>query len=110
MQISRYAFIVKGPGYFAAEHAAEIRSQEFSTKIVGVSDFHAAIPVAQQLIADGIQLIELCGGFTEAEAEKLRRETGKKIPIGVVKEGTHEFHSVVGDAQILASQSEHVTQ
>lgn len=85
MQISRYAFLVKGPGYFPAEHTAEIRSQEFSTKVVGVSDFHAALPTVQQLIADGVQLIELCGGFTEVEAEELRRKTGRKIPIGAIK-------------------------
>jgi hypothetical protein len=85
MQISRYAFIVKGPDYFPEQHTSEIRSPQFSTRIVGVSDYRTALLTAEQLIADGIQLIELCGGFTESEAVELRLSTGKRIPIGVVK-------------------------
>ncbi|WP_316679514.1 DUF6506 family protein [Ralstonia chuxiongensis] len=85
MQLSRYAFIVKGPDYFPEQHTSELRSPKFSTRVVGVSDYQTALLIAEQLIADGIQLIELCGGFTESEAVELQLSTGKKIPIGVVK-------------------------
>jgi hypothetical protein len=57
MPLSRFAFIVKGPGYSAAEHVAVLESREFSTRVVGVSSFAAAKPVVRQLVADGVQLI-----------------------------------------------------
>lgn len=85
MTLSRYAFIVKGPGYVSDEHTVEIRSQEFNTRVVGVSDFPMALSVVQQLIADDIQLIELCGGFTQSEADELRALTGDAVPINGVK-------------------------
>jgi hypothetical protein len=84
MPLSRFAFIVKGRGYSAAEHAAVLESSEFSTRVVGVSDCVAAEPVVRQLVADGVQLIELCGGFTPAEAQALRALVGGRVPIGVV--------------------------
>jgi Family of unknown function (DUF6506) len=85
MSLSRYAFIVKGPGFCLNEHTAEIRSEQFSARIVGVPDYSSALLAAQELINDGIQLIELCGGFTQLEADELQILTGKSIPIDVVK-------------------------
>lgn len=84
-QIFRYGFIVKGPGYFPDKHTAEISSEAFSTRVVGVSDYLSAILVAQQLVADGIQLIELCGGFTQSEADTLRKLAENKIVIDLVR-------------------------
>ena len=84
MSLSRYAFIVKAPGYSPKNHAADLSSDRFSTRIVGVSNLASAIEVAQQLVLCGVQLIELCGGFSEGEAQELRRQIGGKIPVGVV--------------------------
>jgi hypothetical protein len=74
----------QGPGYSPNEHAAELASGEFNTQVVGVSNFSSAVAVAKRLVADGVQLIELCGGFSEDEARDLRVHVAGAIPIGVV--------------------------
>ncbi|MES2949759.1 MAG: DUF6506 family protein [Pseudomonadota bacterium] len=84
MPLLCFAFIVKGPGYLPGEHCAEIASPQFCTRVVGVCDLASAISAAQQLIDQGVQLIELCGGFSEGEAAELRQQTGNKVPVGVV--------------------------
>ena len=84
MPLSRFAFIVKAPGYSPSEHVVEISSEHFSTRVVGVSSLSSAIQVAHQLVAGGIQLIELCGGFSEDEAQHLRVQIEDRVPIGVV--------------------------
>lgn len=84
MPLLRFAFIVKGPGYSPGEHRAELTSPQFSTRVVGVGDLVSAISVARELIDQGVQLIELCGGFSEDKAAELRQHTGNKVPVGVV--------------------------
>lgn len=84
MTLSRFAFIVKGPGYAPADHVVQLNSPLFRTQVVGVSNTQDALLAAHQLIAEGVQLIELCGGFTSSEAEQLRDQTQNRVPIGVV--------------------------
>jgi hypothetical protein len=84
MPLTSFAFIVKGPGYSPCSHTAQLCSEHFSTRVVGVSDFPSAVQAAQQLVLSGVQLIELCGGFTEAQALEMRFQTGNKVPVGVV--------------------------
>lgn len=84
MPLTRYAFIVKGPGYAPERHVADFQSELFRTRIVGVSDLASAIDVARRLVDEGIQLIELCGGFRESEAREVREGIGNAIPVGVV--------------------------
>jgi Family of unknown function (DUF6506) len=101
MPLSRFAFIVKGPGYSACkEHTAEVSSELFTTYVVGVSNLPSAILAAQQLVLKGTQLIELCGAFSESEATEIRDQTENKIPIGVVaygEEQTQELERLFGD-------------
>ncbi|RWR03034.1 hypothetical protein ED28_04335 [[Pantoea] beijingensis] len=69
----KYAFIIKAPGYQSATHAAHMESPEFDAKFIGVNDFAEALTAAEALADAGIQVIELCGGFTPQEATKLRQ-------------------------------------
>jgi hypothetical protein len=84
MPLSVFGFIVKGPGYKADAHNAQLSSGLFTTFVVGVADFAAAQLAAQALVTNGVQLIELCGGFTESEAAQMRQYIGPNVPIGVV--------------------------
>ncbi|ATQ76783.1 hypothetical protein CR152_21380 [Massilia violaceinigra] len=77
--------IIKGPGYAPAVHRASLNSPAFSTTIVCVSHFEEAISVAIDLQQSGIQLIELCGGFTQDEAASIHRSVDMQIPVGVVR-------------------------
>jgi Family of unknown function (DUF6506) len=84
MVLSKFAFIVKGEGYFPDEHSAEMSSNSFLTRIYGVSNLDSAMKVAQKLVFEGIQLIELCGGFSSVEAEAIRQHIAHAVPIGLV--------------------------
>lgn len=85
MPLSKFAMIIKGPGYAPEIHRACLASTCFSTAIVGVSSFEQALLAAQQLAQDGVQLIELCGGFSPEEAETLKAALTPRIPVGVVR-------------------------
>jgi Family of unknown function (DUF6506) len=84
MPLTQFAFIIKAPGYTSQSHTAQLDSRSFSTRIIGVSDVSEANAVLKQLVAQGVQLVELCGGFTAHEAASLRAHIGDAIPIGVV--------------------------
>jgi alanine racemase len=84
MTLTRYAFIIKAPGYQASEHTATLASEQFNTQIVGVADLPSAIQAAQSLIQTGVQLIELCGGFSEEEAAQLRQAIHHQVQVGAV--------------------------
>lgn len=85
MSLTQFAMIIKGPGYDPVLHRVSIPSQVFSTTIVCVSSFEQAIPVAKDLVQQGIQLIELCGGFTPEQASSLHGSIGEQVPVGVVR-------------------------
>ncbi|WP_413737018.1 DUF6506 family protein [Sodalis sp. RH21] len=70
---TRYAFIIKAPGYRRNTHAAHMASPAFDAEFIGVEDVEEAMAAAEALIAAGTQVIELCGGFSAQEATLLRR-------------------------------------
>jgi Family of unknown function (DUF6506) len=84
MPLSNYGFIIKAPGYTPDLHDTKLVSSQFSTRVVGVSDVAAAVTAAQKLVADGIQLIELCGCFTLPEAQILRDQIDHAVLVGFV--------------------------
>ncbi len=95
MKLSRYAFIVKGQGYEPFEHRADLKSDFFQTRVVGVSDTSSACSVAEALVHDGIELIELCGGFTLEETEKIREYIKRAVPVGVIQYDDQEGKALI---------------
>lgn len=92
MPLHRYAFIVKGPGYDPESHQAHLQSPRFSTQVIGVADLTMALAAVATLVAQGTQLIELCGGFTDAEADEIRRCAGSSVPVGLVSYTEAQAH------------------
>ena len=90
MTLTQFAMIIKGPGYDPATSRATINSPIFSTTVVCVSSFEEAIFVASDLVKKGVQLIELCGGFTPEQADSLQASIGKNVPVGVVRYSSKE--------------------
>ena len=84
MTITNYAFIVKGPGYDPNAHRSVIECPSFRTEVVCVSSVAEAISAARELVARGIEVIELCGGFGEACAVDLISHLGSSVPVGHV--------------------------
>lgn len=94
MSLSRFAMIIKGRGYDPHIHREEMASPFFATTIVCVSSFEQAVPVVQELAEQGIQLIELCGGFSPDEADQLQSSLIQPVPIGVVRYSSEEQHKL----------------
>jgi hypothetical protein len=63
MHLTHYGFLVKAPGYAPETHRTALVAPSFTTRIVGVSNVEQALVAARQLVEEGIQMIELCGGF-----------------------------------------------
>jgi Family of unknown function (DUF6506) len=85
MPLTHFAFIVKGPGYDPKVHRASLDSAQFHTVVVGVSTVLEAAKVAVELRETGSQLIELCGGFSAANADQIQARVGPDILVGVVR-------------------------
>ena len=84
MKLNNYGFIVKAPGYHPEEQRAVIENGLFRTEVVGVNTIEQAIQVAEELIDNGIQLIELCGGVGEEDAKQVIDTLDVETPIGFV--------------------------
>lgn len=56
-------------------------------KVVGVKSPEQGIQVAREMVAEGIQLIELCGGFSPVWAGKIIEAIDYAVPVGVVAYG-----------------------
>ncbi|MBW4793244.1 DUF6506 family protein [Pseudomonas tolaasii] len=68
----KYAFVVKAPGYSRGRQSVQMESPQFFSEFVGVADCDEAIIAIENLVLNGTQVIELCGGFSAQETTKLR--------------------------------------
>jgi hypothetical protein len=85
MALARYGFIVKGPDLEIIKHHGRIQTELFDMAVSGVQTVDEAILVAQELLTKHVQLIELCGGFSAEDADRIRAATNDMIPIGRVQ-------------------------
>lgn len=90
MPLQRYGFIVKSADLEMFKHHSRLASENFDMSIAGVADVEQAELVAQEMITKGIQLIELCGGFSTADAQRIREAINDHIPVGVVQYSDEE--------------------
>jgi heptaprenylglyceryl phosphate synthase len=84
MPLVHYSFIVKAQGYRLHEHLTSFDTPLFKTTFVGVSTVEEAETAATELVLAGTQLIELCGGFTRAEAARIEAHIADAVVVGVV--------------------------
>ena len=63
MALTRLGFIVTGAGLDPVRNRCVMSSEHFEMIAIGVPNAAAAPEVARSLVAEGVQLIELCGGF-----------------------------------------------
>lgn len=90
MPLTRFAMIIRGPGYDPAIHRHVLDSGAFSTTVVCVASFEQALPVARELVDAGAQLIELCGGFSPEQASAMAEHLEGQVPVGVVRYSEEE--------------------
>ncbi len=82
--INQYGFIVKAENYDGNTDSTTLNTTGFSTQVIGVSSNDEAIVVARKMIEQGIQVIELCGGFGLESAQYISRSLNTDVPIGYV--------------------------
>jgi hypothetical protein len=83
-ELKKYGFIVQGSGYVVGKDSAVIDSGFFHTTIMAVANVDDAIFAAKELVKNGIEVIELCGGFTENDSENIVKSINGAVPIGNV--------------------------
>ena len=83
--LKKYGFIVKGPGYRVGTDSTIIDSGLFCTTIMAVATVEDAIIAAKEMINQGIEVIELCGGFTHKDKENIIESINGAIPVGRVE-------------------------
>jgi hypothetical protein len=88
MALTDFAFLVYGPDYQADVHIKTLESDSFTTRLVGVNSIEMAEDVSRQLVADGVQLIELCGWFGPRGAAQIIEAVGDQVPVGFVTHGS----------------------
>jgi ribosomal protein S18 acetylase RimI-like enzyme len=82
MALTKFGFIVTGDNFTQYQG-----TEHFSMKVVGVKSASQGPSVAQEMVEEGIQLIELCGGFSPVWAGKVIEAIEYKVPVGVVAYG-----------------------
>ena len=96
MALRYWAFIYKSPGFTPQKNTAVMESAQCKMKCVGVDMAHPeqAIEVAKHLVAEGVQAIELCGGFSPVWAGKIIEAINYAVPVGVVAYGPESIDSM----------------
>lgn len=100
MALKRFGFIVTGDGLDPSINRVEMASDSFVMVAVGVSRAAEANTVAGEMVADGVQLIELCGGFGPAATASVLETIGHAVPIGSVAYGPEsidQMHQLFSD-------------
>ncbi|SMB87772.1 conserved hypothetical protein [Desulfonispora thiosulfatigenes DSM 11270] len=79
----QYAFIVKAPGYSLGNQKTSVESPEFKTTVVGVRDLDEACLAAQDLVKNGVKVIDLCCGFNEEDAKEVYNKVDGAVKVSV---------------------------
>jgi hypothetical protein len=89
MALRKFGFIVTGDNFEQYQG-----TDNFNMKVVGVSHPEQGIIEAKKMVAEGIQLIELCGGFGPVWAGKIIEAIDYAVPVGVVAYGPESIDSM----------------
>ncbi len=89
MALTRFGFIVTGDNFTQVQG-----TDTFKMTVVGVAKAEQGIEVAKQMVKDGIQLIELCGGFSPVWAGKIIEAIHYAVPVGVVAYGPESIDAM----------------
>jgi len=83
------AFLFLAPEGDSVQHKAWVKTPQVHVVTVAAKDYDSAAQVAEELAGQGIQAIELCGGFGHAGVARVVKAVQGKIPVGVVRFDTH---------------------
>ncbi len=86
MALHYWAYIFLSPGFDAKRHISTMESDSCRFKTIGIdiNDKQQVIDIAKQLVAEGVQIIELCGGFGPQWITRVSEAIQGAIPVGGV--------------------------
>jgi hypothetical protein len=87
MALLHWGFIYTGRGQDPATNVAEIGTSECRCTAIGIERPEQALDVARRLVAEGVQMIELCGGFGPVWTARIIDAIDDAVPIGSVAYG-----------------------
>ena len=87
MALTHWGFIFKAPGMDPATNRWTTESDGCRTDVVGVADPVDAAAVAADLVAAGVELIELCGAFGPVWTGRIIDAIDGAVPVGAVYYG-----------------------
>ncbi|MFL1486301.1 DUF6506 family protein [Marinobacter sp. LN3S78] len=82
MALKKFGFIVTGDRFTQKQG-----TKDFSMTVIGVLEPSEGLNAAEKLVEDGVQLIELCGGFSPVWVGRVLEAIDYAVPIGVVAYG-----------------------
>ncbi len=94
MALNKFGFIVTGGQLDPRIHRHVMKSPVFEMISVGVSTASQGVEVAQELVKEGVQLIELCGGFGPRWTARVIDAIDGKVPVGSVGYGPESIDSM----------------
>lgn len=86
MKFNHYAYLFLGPKLDPKQHRSTIKTNDMTFTTVGMAfeDKDKVIDVAKEMVANGAQMIELCGGFGPLWVTKVHDALQGRIPVGGV--------------------------
>ena len=86
MKFNNYAYIFLGPNLDPQKDRQTIKHENFTFTVVGMdfSEKEKVIVVAKELVAQGAQTLELCGGFGPIWMAKVSEAINNAVPVGGV--------------------------
>lgn len=89
MALKYYAFIYLSPGFSLENNTVTTEHEGCRFKAIGLdfSKKSQVVEIAKQLVNEGVQLIELCGGFGPTWIVKINEAINHTIPVGGVYYG-----------------------
>ena len=87
MALTHWGFIYTAPGADPSGELTVAETARCRTVLVGVEKPEQGVDAARRLVAEGVQLIELCGGFGPVWAARIIKAIDGVVPVGSVGYG-----------------------
>lgn len=94
MALTRFGFIVTGSGLDPARDRCVMESGGFRMVTIGVPTAAEGPEAARALLAEGVQLIELCGGFGPSGTVAVLKAIDGAVPVGSVGYGPESIDAL----------------
>lgn len=94
MALTNFGFIVTGSDFDPAENVSVMETPSFRMTTIGVATADQGPAAAQRLVAGGVQLIELCGGFGPVWTARVIEAIEDAVPVGSVAYGPEAIDRV----------------